>query len=112
MLKVSQQLSEPVGAMAANGTQFAVSVFRHQLEAVVIVVEFRLVTVGEYLLHGLPTLSKAAYHVLLGNVMPATAHPVGNSQEAFLCAVQADIVQPDTVPFFDNLPCGGGGSAP
>ena len=67
LIQVSQQLSEPVGAMAANGTQLAVSVFRHQLEAIVVVVEFRLVTVGEYLLHGLPTLSKAAYHVLLGN---------------------------------------------
>ena len=79
LIQVSQQLSEPVGAMAANGMQLAVSVFRHQLEAVVVVVEFRLVTAGEYLLHGLPTLSKAAYHVLLGNVMPATAYPVGNS---------------------------------
>ena len=77
-VKKMQQLHEPLRAAATYGAQFPIAVLRHQHKAVVIVVELRFITVWKHLRHSLPAARKAANHIIMGNIMPATLYPVGN----------------------------------
>ena len=90
-LKVYLQLSQPLRAMLADGAKFTVSVLRHLDKAVVVVVELSFVAVRQDLLHGLPAACKAALHIVLRNIMAATADTVGNACEAFSGGIQTDV---------------------
>ena len=70
---------------------------RHHPEAVVVVIEGRLIAQRQQLAQVTETPGKPALHIPGRDVMAAAGHPVGDAADRFLGGIQPHIVQPHGV---------------
>ena len=86
-LEILSELLNPRGRLAPFYDQFSIGILGDLDEAIIVIEEVRLVTIGQHLCHSCPTSRKAPQHVFLAYIVPTVGDTVFNALQAFLRAV-------------------------
>ena len=92
-----------MGRIASFDDQFAVYILGNLHKTVVIIKESGFIAIGKDLFYRFPAPGKAPQNILLPDVMSAVRNAVLDAQQAFVSAVEADIIQADKIPFYFRL---------